>query len=97
MLDKDVIAKFRKRDVVQEVVYISPGHGTKGRLHSLLQESDLVAMYEEYKGRGVNGVLLWCYAADDETVAPCIPRKHSKSPDKNDNAPPSKYGKNLNK
>ena len=65
--------------------------------YTLLQESDLVAMYEEYKGRGVNGVLLWCYAADNETVAPCIPRKHSKSPDKNDNAPPSKYGKNLNK
>lgn len=93
---KDTIAKFLKRDVVQEVGYISPGHGAKGCHNSLLKDSDLVAMYEEYEGRrGVNGVLLWCYAADDETVAPRIPRKRSKSPDKNDDAPPSKCGKNL--
>ena len=93
---KDTIAKFLKRDVVQEVGYISPDHGAKGRHNSLLKDSDLVAMYEEYEGRrGVNGVLLWFYAADDETVAPRIPRKRSKSPDKNDDAPPSKCGKNL--
>ena len=64
----------------------------KGRHIPLVKDSDLGAMYGEYKGRrGVNGVLLWCYAASDEAVAPRAPRKRSKSP--GDDAPPSKCGK----
>ena len=67
---KDVIAKFLKRDEVQEVGYISPGHGPKGRNNSLLQDSDLVAMYEVYEvRRGVNGVLLWCYGREPAIMA----------------------------
>ena len=97
---KDAIKEFLNGEI-QEIGYISPGHGAKGKHNSLVNEEDLKSMYDEYQGRrGVNGLLLWCYRAVDdssdtqESQSISAPRKRSSSNTKEEN-PPSKCAKKM--
>ena len=64
---KEALKKFLKCDVT-EMGYISPGHGAKGKHNSLISDDDLQLMYEYEGRRGINGVLLWCFGAPDDTT-----------------------------
>ena len=52
---------------IEEMGYISPGHGMKGKLNPLTCDEDLEDMYAEYKSK--NDIMLWC----------STPLEHSKS------------------
>ncbi len=43
---------------IQELGYISPGHGLKGKLNPLTCDEDLKDMYVEYKNK--RDIMLWC-------------------------------------
>ncbi len=45
---------------VDEIGYISPGHGMKGKQNALFVDDDLIEMYGEYRRK--REILLWCYA-----------------------------------
>ena len=48
--------------------YITPGHGLKGKLNSIITEQDLVEVYAVYKNK--RNVLLWCYVGTDSAEDP---------------------------
>ena len=71
---------------VEEVGYIVPGHGSKGRMQELMDSNDLIELYNILGKR--KDILLWCYK-------PILgPRKRVGVPD--DQQPgPSKRAKNI--
>lgn len=45
---------------IEEMGYISPGHGLKGKLNPLTSNEDLEDMYAEYDSKHTREIMLWC-------------------------------------
>ena len=75
---------------VDDVGYISPGHGLKGHQNTCLIDEDLDQMYDEFKRKDI---LLWCYAITEKNKVEGIsdkPRKRSRTCEDSGEKPSSK-------
>ena len=67
---------------VGDIGYISPGHGMKGKKHTLLDDDDVDEMYDLYSGKRARTILLWCYLATASVGSKTKKkRKHSQNED----------------
>ena len=53
---------------IDDVGYISPGHGLKGRQNTCLIDEDVDHIYEEFKRKDI---LLWCYDVTKKNKVEC--------------------------
>ena len=75
--------------------YVFPGHGLKGKLRVIENDSDIVAMYADYKGKRI--ITLWMKCS---WKRPSAQRKRPHSPSASDLPSTSKrsnYGSHLSK
>ena len=50
---------------IQEIGYIEPGHGTKGKKHWIVGDEDLTELYGRYQKS--RDILLWCRISTEES------------------------------
>lgn len=73
---------------IEELGYISTGHGLKGKLNPLSCDEDLTDMYAEYKGK--RDILLWCSTPVEHNksdASACRCKKRSLNFDESEEAP----------
>ena len=71
--------------IVDQVGYIEPGHGAKGKQRWLSDSEDIKEMYLLHRGK--NEILLWCYGCIPEAVKSGTEKGANKRPDKRQRSP----------